>query len=278
MLPNFLIIGAAKCGTTSLYHQLRQHPDIFMPENKEPTFFSDRLRGTWNNGLQWYEQLFKDWQGEAAVGEASTSYSKAPYYGDAPEKIARIIPQVKLIYLIRDPISQLASHYRQLLIYEGCRSSFDEVILGSDFLLDVACYYRQISHFLRFFSRDQILILFFEEYINKPIFIASRVSEFLAVDNRIDLILDEPKHTSTDKRIKRWPGPWNFLARVSPGPLRSVVRFLTTKPIPQISMDKESSQRISDFLLPDIDSLKAFLHHDKNFKHWKTEQILSGSI
>ena len=144
MLPNFLIIGAAKCGTTSLYYQLKQHPQVFMPDTKEPTFFSERERGQWKRGLEWYESLFAARNNEIALGEASTSYSKASAYEDAPRLIAATIPEVRLIYLIRDPIAQILSNYRHLLAFEGCRHSLEDVLKGHSFLTDLASYDRQI--------------------------------------------------------------------------------------------------------------------------------------
>ena len=89
-LPNFLVIGAMKAGTTSLYHYLRDHPQVFMPDTKEVNFFNP-LRN-WRHGVSWYEEQFRAAPAEAlAVGEASTSYTKYPWVKDVPERITSVL-------------------------------------------------------------------------------------------------------------------------------------------------------------------------------------------
>lgn len=198
MLPNFLIIGAAKSGTTSLFEQLRGHPDVFVPDpdNKEPQFFSALEQGAWHKGLAWYESLFADWNGEKAVGEASTSYSKAPAYGDAPEKIHQVLPDVKLIYVLRDP--------NHMVFFNGLRQSLDECILNGTFLLNVASYAMQLSHYLDRFPREQVAVFLFEDYVRNPGETARRVCRFLDVDDQVELS-QKPFNTAKGRRIPRWP-------------------------------------------------------------------------
>ena len=205
MLPNFLIIGAARCGTTSLYHHIRKHPDIFMPANKEPLFFTENGRGMWKLGVHWYENLFVGWNGETAVGEASTGYSKAPILGDVAEKIHRVIPDVRLIYILRDPVAQIVSHYRWIAYHQGAIRSLDTMIMDSDFLVDVASYAFQLKQYLQFFSCDKILVMQFERYIAHPVSCAKQVFSFLDVDNTVSLHCNEALNSSRCWRIKRWP-------------------------------------------------------------------------
>ena len=119
-LPTFLIIGTMKGGTTSLHRYLRQHPEVFMPERKELNFFLDEYAGppidppeerNWSRGITWYERQFAGAERERAVGEASANYSRYPTYPGVAERIAEVVPQMKLIYLMRNPIDRVLSHY-----------------------------------------------------------------------------------------------------------------------------------------------------------------------
>src|SRR5262245_7209987 len=102
--PNFLVIGAMKCGTSSLYQYLRSHPQVFMPNDPdEVNFFSRRDLERWS---EWYRRLFAEAGSAVAIGERSTNYTKYPSIPDVPTRIARSIPDAKLIYLIRDPIER----------------------------------------------------------------------------------------------------------------------------------------------------------------------------
>src|SRR5688572_24468381 len=109
MLPNFFIIGAMKAGTTSLWQYLRRHPEIFMSKLKEPGYFTEELR--WDQGIEWYRSLFDDAGSARAVGEASTSYTKWPRFAGIPARMHALVPEARLIYLVRDPGDRIRSHY-----------------------------------------------------------------------------------------------------------------------------------------------------------------------
>src|SRR5438309_2284856 len=107
MLPNLIVIGAARCGTTSLHKYLAAHPEIAMSREKELSFFVEEKN--WSRGLGWYAAQFG---AQAPVrGESSPAYSAFPLYRGVPERMARTVPDAKLVYLVRDPIARIASHY-----------------------------------------------------------------------------------------------------------------------------------------------------------------------
>lgn len=106
MLPNFLIVGAARAGTTSLYYYLKQHPDVFMSPKKEIDFFD--VDKNFEKGLDWYERYFEGYTGQKAIGEASPLYM---YLEKVPKRIAKVIPDVKLIFILRNPVDRAYSHY-----------------------------------------------------------------------------------------------------------------------------------------------------------------------
>src|SRR3954454_424581 len=117
MLPKLLIIGAQKCGTTSLHTYLDAHPDVHMAAEKELDFFiEDRA---WQRGLEWYATRFRD---DAGVrGESSPNYTGWPVWDGVPERAAAVIPKARLVYLVRDPIDRIESHYLQRRLQDGAR-------------------------------------------------------------------------------------------------------------------------------------------------------------
>src|SRR5215207_2554839 len=100
MIPNTFIIGAAKCGTTSLWLYLNQHPQIAFSIEKEPAFF---VRDDYLDHLDWYESLFEE---ATVVGEASTLYTTFLVHVDVPARIHGMVPDAKLIYMVRDPVER----------------------------------------------------------------------------------------------------------------------------------------------------------------------------
>src|SRR3954452_4665444 len=122
-LPNVFIIGAAKCGTTSLHHYLGQHPEISMSRAKEPSVFS---QGRWVTKYESYDGLFDC---DAPYrGDASTSYSRYPVEGDAAARIHAAVPDAKLIYLVRDPIERTVSDYVHHVAIGHEHRSLDEAL------------------------------------------------------------------------------------------------------------------------------------------------------
>ena len=107
--PDFIIIGAAKSGTTTLYQYLCRHPQIYMSTPKEPDFFS--LDMNYHKGIEWYESLFDGAKPEQICGEASTTYSRWHQHPKAAERISQYLPKVKLIYIMRHPVDRAYSFY-----------------------------------------------------------------------------------------------------------------------------------------------------------------------
>lgn len=271
MLPNFLIIGAAKSGTTSLYEQLRRHPDVCMPPRrwKEPTFFSEHARGRWARGLDWYCSLFSHHRGEAAVGEASTSYTKAPYYGDAADKIASVLPAARLIYLVRDPVDQVISHYRHMVFHDGLRLPFDRALDEKPFLVETARYAFQLAPYRRRFPRDRILVVPFERFVTDPVAECKRICRFLDIDDRLDLALDRPRNVGSARRLVRgihWPRAYRAFKRHAPRAVSRAFDHWMTRPLPRPSRDSQAARRLRDRLLPEVDALEQDWGID--FRRW----------
>lgn len=108
--PDFVVIGAGKSGTTTLARWLDQQPDVLISDPKEPRFFSHAER--WDRGADWYRSLFADAGPEAVAGEASTAYADPSTAATASRRMADLLPDVRLVYLVRHPIERVRSQYR----------------------------------------------------------------------------------------------------------------------------------------------------------------------
>jgi hypothetical protein len=180
VLPNFLVIGAAKSGTTSLYRYLRDHPEVFMAQSKELKFFSSKSR--WRLGQSWYARQFEAAAGAVAVGEASPSYTRYPLHDGVPERVAQVIPDARLVYLVRHPIERMRSHYLHRVLQGKEHAPLDEAVLTDPNYLDTSRYAMQIDRYLDWFTRAQLLVITAEALRNDRLDTLRRVCEFLGVD------------------------------------------------------------------------------------------------
>ena len=186
-LPTFIIIGGGKCGTTSLFYLLNQHPDICLP-HKETNFFrydQGELRPNGKiNSLEEYQQLFsKKVKHEKATGEASPSYidnEKAPY------RIKELIPNVKLIAILRNPIDRCYSNYtfdiKNRLIDEK-KTTFSQAFTENPDFIERGMYGKYLDVYYKLFSPEQIKIVLFDDFITKQRKVLQDIFHFLEVDD-----------------------------------------------------------------------------------------------
>ncbi len=156
-LPDFIVIGAMKCGTSSLAAQLGAQAGVFMTTPKEPNYFSNDE--VFEQGSQWYAELFAQTAPGQLCGEASTHYTKLPTYPQTVDRIARAFEHPpRFVYLIRDPVVRAVSHY----IHEWSTG-----LMGSDItqafgthneLVSYGCYAQQIAPYVERFGRDSIYL------------------------------------------------------------------------------------------------------------------------
>ncbi len=184
MKPNFMIIGAARSGTTSLHKYLEAHPDVFMSSVKEINFFSNERY--WHKGVQWYESHFKNIK-QLAIGEASTSYTNYPIMGNVPERIYKYNPDVKLIYLLRDPIDRMLSHYLHKIRRAEHVDDINDIIYRKhdDQLIMQSRYYLQLERYLEFFDMKTILLVTLDELKISPQETMKKIFKFIGVDERV---------------------------------------------------------------------------------------------
>jgi Sulfotransferase domain len=195
-LPNFLIIGAAKSGTTSLYYYLKQHPDVFMSPVKEPNFFAVegkepgfRSRGGYKppgekTTLEEYEALFAGVTGEKAIGEASPMYLRNP---EAPARIQHHVPEAKLVAVLRNPVERAYSAYLMVVRNEREERDFARALERGEAsnlgYVQAGFYHAQLSRYYELFDREQIRVYLYEDLKEDPTGMVQDVFRFLEVDD-----------------------------------------------------------------------------------------------
>jgi hypothetical protein len=180
-LPNFIIIGAQKAGTCSLYEYLSLHPQIFMSREKELDFFVQERN--WGKGIDWYESQFPSTA--PARGEASPLYTNWPEYDGVPERIHSIIPDAKLIYLVRDPVQRMVSQYVMDCGLGYTDLSFADAVRNLNDDNPLFCrskFFAQISQYLRYFPKSSLCVVSLDMLRAKPGQVMQMVFRFLGVD------------------------------------------------------------------------------------------------
>ena len=202
MMPNFLIVGAAKSGTTSLYHYLSQHPDIFMPMWKELSFFSRDPFGPLHKVKkpEYYYKVFAKARNQSAVGEASTSYL---YDESAPRQIKKLLGTIKIIIVLRNPVDMAYSLYNHQVRREGeTLNTFESALAAEDnrrknitfrkksygwhanyYYYHRGLYFKQVKRYLEAFGKNNVLILLFDELMCNSAAVAQKAFRFLGVND-----------------------------------------------------------------------------------------------
>jgi hypothetical protein len=180
MLPNLIVIGAGKCGTTSLHRYLDLHPEVSMTHPKELNFFVADLN--WRRGIGWYEQHFGE--GTPVRGESSVAYTEYPERPGVPARIAAFLPDVKLVYCVRDPIERMVSSYAYNTWLGFRLPPFAEAVRDFERSVFVAKsrYWLQLKCYLEHFPAEQIHVLDHDDLLNYREEALRRVFRFLAVE------------------------------------------------------------------------------------------------
>jgi hypothetical protein len=182
MLPTFIIPGAGKSGTTALWRYVSEHPEVCMARQKEPAYFTRVVgrsdgagdmapwtSGNYHKGLEWYESLYQLCGDAKARGEASTVYMLTE---DTPGLIHAVIPEIKLIFILRDPVKRLLSQYWQERKVGTKLPDFGDMFRERPprfrWYLHVSSYHIHLSRFLDVFSRDQIRLSLYEDLLHTP--------------------------------------------------------------------------------------------------------------
>ncbi len=284
-VPNFLCVGAQKAGTTTLYEILKQHPDIFLPQQvKETKFFVYEEK--FQKGLAFYEkEYFSEWNGQSSIGEVDPAMM---FEELAAQRIHHTLgEQVKLIFIFRNPVSRAYSHYlmSQRKGFEDL--SFEEAIAAEQERLKSkpeqkfnfsyfsrGFYTEQVNRFKKFFREENMLFLVFEDdFIKNRKETFDRIQDFLGV-KRMALNLQiksneaaAPKNKAIHDLTRKKNPLRNLLAKIIPsGARKQLQRFIAgknAKAVEQPRLDKLKEQElIHQYFISDIKDLEKLIHRD----------------
>jgi hypothetical protein len=258
-LPNFVIIGAMKSGTTSLHRYLAEHPAVSVSRRKETNFFVEEKE--WARGLAWYLSQFDP---EKPIrGEASPSYTKYPAFGGVAERMHDLIPDARLIYVVREPVSRTVSHYihnvdkgRESRPFEEAVSSFEK-----SHYVATSRYYMQLERFLRLYDPEQILVISLEELSSEPRKALRRVARHIGADERHEWSRRTRRSFGSSKgnlEPNLLGKLLNRYARFLYYGARRVAPSLVGSPLKKPDVSPELRARLREFFAPDVKKIRGF--------------------
>ena len=201
-LPGFLIIGAMKSGTTTLYRDLIANPLVFMPQDKEPGNLNTDEVLT-DAGRARYAALFASMREGQVGGEASTSYTKLPEIGGVAGRALKVLgPGLRLVYILREPVARAVSHHAHELSAQISREpDFNVAVRRDPAILDYSRYAMQAAPWVDAFGRESLLMLRFESLTRDRRATVERVSAHIGVPARTDVIDEGAVYNKTDERV-----------------------------------------------------------------------------
>jgi hypothetical protein len=215
-LPNLVVIGAQKCGTSGLHYQLGLHPEIWMSRPKELNFFIEERN--WLRGVDWYRASFN--AGAKVRGESSPNYTAYPQHVGVPERMHSLIPDAKLIYVVRDPLERIAAHWVHNYAKRREKGDLEATLTHANTSYVVRSqYHMQLRQFLAYYPLERILLIEQAELRSQPAQTLRSVFEFAGVDPAFTHphIGKERHQTSRKMRASRLAVRMERLSRTRPG-------------------------------------------------------------
>jgi len=200
-LPDFIIIGAMKCATSTLHEQLAKQPGFWMSEPKEIYFFSDDP--VYANGLEWYSEHFKGAAESDLCGESSTHYTKLPTYPDCLARMREHVPEAKLIYVMRHPIDRLVSQYIHQWSEKQISLPISEAIRQHEELIAYSQYHRQLKPFIDTYGKDMILPVFFDYMRTESQAQLEAVCDFLGYQGKPQWDFEMGQQNVSNQRMRK---------------------------------------------------------------------------
>lgn len=262
-----------KCGTTSLRYYLRAHPDIFMARGGLNFFIEE---GNWHRGVEWYAAQFR---AATIRGDTSPRYANFPLARAVPERMHAQVPDAKLLYIIRDPIERLVSHY----CHAYAAGEEDRTLAQALHDLDdrpeanpYVCrglYFLQIEQFLRCYPRQQILVCYHEDLRDRRLPTLQRIFRFLGVDDSfVSPEFERISHRTADKRrlgrtgrLLQQSGAMRVLGPTAPRLQRALEGIITNafgRGVPRPQLLPELRDKLSAIFRPDMRRLGDFVGGD----------------
>lgn len=279
MKVDFIILGAQKCGTTTLFNILANHPQLINSVPKEPGFFNFRNSEAKSVDYEQYHNLFKKKQG-ALYFEATTSYT---FYAlddlNVYDNIFEYNPEMKFIYIVRNPIDRITSSYMHNYLRGYTDLGIEVEVYKDKRLIDATRYYTQISPFLRKFGRENVLLLEFGELISDMEKIIQKLSGFLDIDpdlfdeNAFDM--HKNKSVGQIKRDTKYDSPpllYKVIRRLSPSTWMRISKNSDRKFTEKPSLSPLSKEMILNALELEVNAIGDLMN--KDLSHWIDRDII----
>jgi len=199
-IPNFLIIGAAKAATTTLASLISQHPQAGIVAGKEPHFFSMDVQ--YHKGWSWYQGGFQHCRHEIAVGDASTSYSRIRYHPETINRILEHIPDVKIIYMVRQPLDRIVSAYIERIgsvDFNKAYPSINHAVQAEPMMIDSSRYWEVYSYYRAHIDEERIKVVWFEDFIDNTLDTFHMICRFLDIDDSISIEANKAHQNSREQ-------------------------------------------------------------------------------
>lgn len=257
--PRVYIVGAQKCGTTSLAKALGSNPDVCLSEPKEPNFFSVNF----DKGLEWYKECFSDL--EKVLVDASTTYTMCALSERAlaykagrqkqigvPARIKSARPDACLIYIIRDPVKRLYSNYWHNRKYGYEDAPLMEAVERDPQYKHLSEYYGQLSLYLQHFQRSQILVLKFEDFVRDQQHYINVCERFMGITETLQTQARDENKSREYSPIGQRLMSMGFTKRIGhlvPKKLKQVIRDRLSREIPPL--DESDELRLRSFFEED---------------------------
>ena len=271
-LPNLVVIGAQKCGTSVLHYYLGLHPEVSMSTPKELNFFIEERN--WPRGAEWYARHFD--ARARARGEASPNYTAYPQHMGVPERMASLVPDARLIYIVRDPLDRIEAHWVHNYAKRREKGDLHATLMhpNTSYLVR-SQYFMQLQQFLRHFPADRVLVLDQDDLRNRRVETLRDVFEFIGVDAGFQhpKFQQERHSTARKKRATRLGNRLRRMSRTRYGRLVPRKAWLAldvalplSKPIERPDVRAALDPEVLAVLHEDADRLREFTGRD--FAHW----------
>lgn len=283
--PNFLIIGAPKCGTTSLWHELRKHPDVFMPVEKEPAYFNEEyyhFRGEDRDSWSKYLSRFQAGKHCSAVGEATPGYSLVGIAPGTPARIAESLPCARFILIVRHPIRRIESAWRQSVQMGRLPAdTFKDALWKYTPILSGSKYAKTISAYREHFTDEQIHVCFLEDLTDHPTEFLNCCFSFIGVEPIAEsLERSAPQNDSKESRyvlpilnqLKQHKNVWNIGRHLLPDAAKSFVTSLFLQSLPDPEWNERSLEWAVDQVKEDARKTLAYAGKPSDFWEFPDEE------
>jgi len=252
--PLVVTIGAMKAGTSSLHAWMALHPELAMSFKKELNYFTHATPPL--GGIHRYKLSFP--LTGRICGESSVNYAKHPLFAGVPERMAAEVPRARLVYVLRDPIARILSHYRHNLSHgRETRSMHEALRPGADNkYVATSRYHDQLTRFLKHYDRSQVLLVDFAELRDTPLVTLRRVFEFVGVDP--DVQHEGMGRVHHDSSKKGQPNALGRPIATIPGVrhLRYALPQVFEKPLPKPELPDDLRASLQDALRADVEALR----------------------